>query len=98
MVRIHDRPSPRPVRVTLDAGIVLARRAADANHAMLCGMEIGTRVLWNGRVHHLRGWDPMGVPDRRADLEDAETGLLTVAPLAEVLPLGDDGDASDTEG
>lgn len=59
-------------------------------------MEIGTRVLWNGRVYYLRGWDPMGVPDRRADLEDAETGEHAVAPLEEVLPFADEVDTAES--
>jgi hypothetical protein len=84
--------------VTPEVGIALRRSSADANRAVLCGMEIGTCVLWNGRVYYLRGWDPMGVPDRRADLEDAETGAHAVAPLAEVLPFADEGDASEGGG
>ena len=34
----------------------------------------------------LRGLDPMGVPDRRADLEDVETGELIRVPIAELEP------------
>jgi hypothetical protein len=58
-------------------------------------MEIDGRVLWNGRVYYLRGWDPMGVPDQRADLEDAETGEHTVAPLEEVLSFSAESDRSE---
>ena len=32
----------------------------------------------------MRGLDPMGVPERRADLEDAETGELIRVPIAEL--------------
>jgi hypothetical protein len=37
-------------------------------------MRIGDRVLYHGRVLVLLGHDPMSVPDRRADVEDPETG------------------------
>lgn len=47
-------------------------------------MKIGDLVTWNGRAYYLRGLEPMSVPDRRAQLEDTETGELVTAPLAEV--------------
>jgi len=47
-------------------------------------MKIGDLVLYQGRLHYLRGLDPMSVPDRRAVLEDAETGEEVTAPMAEV--------------
>ena len=81
--------------MTPEVGIALCRSSADASRTVLCGMEIGTRVLWNGRVYYLRGWDPMGVPERRAELEDTQTRAHAVAPLEEVLPFADDGDASE---
>ena len=37
-------------------------------------MRIGDLVAYAGRQYVVRGLDPMGVPDRRADLEDVETG------------------------
>jgi hypothetical protein len=37
-------------------------------------MKIGDLVLYQGRSYHLRGLDPMGVPERRVILEDPETG------------------------
>jgi hypothetical protein len=49
-------------------------------------MEIGDLVTYKGRAYVLRGLDPMGVPDRRVELEDAETGEHVSAPLAEVSP------------
>ena len=49
-------------------------------------MEIGDLVTWNGRAYYLRGLEPMSVPERRVQLEDAETGELVTAPLAEVDP------------
>ncbi|MGZ4309369.1 MAG: hypothetical protein ACXVZ2_12780 [Gaiellaceae bacterium] len=47
-------------------------------------MNIGDLVLYQGRLHYLRGLDPMSVPDRRAVLEDAETGEEVTAPIAEL--------------
>jgi hypothetical protein len=49
-------------------------------------MEIGDLVIYQGRAYVLRGLDPMGVPDRRAELEDPETGEQVAVPLAEVSP------------
>jgi hypothetical protein len=37
-------------------------------------MAIGDHVLYNGRRYLLIGIDPMSVTDRRAQLEDLETG------------------------
>ena len=39
-------------------------------------MRIGDLLDYEGKRYILRGLDPMGVPDRRADLEDAETGAV----------------------
>ena len=47
-------------------------------------MAIGDLVLYNGRLYFLRGLDPMSVSDRRALLEDAETGESLRAPLEDV--------------
>jgi hypothetical protein len=47
-------------------------------------MRIGDPVTYQGRRYVLLGLDPMGVPERRADLEDVETGARIRAPLAEV--------------
>jgi hypothetical protein len=49
-------------------------------------MEIGDLVTYQGRAYVLRGLEPMSVPNRRAELEDPESGELIVAPLAEVSP------------
>ena len=49
-------------------------------------MEIGDLVIWKGRAYVLRGLEPMSVPDRRAELEDVETGEHIVVPLTEVSP------------
>ena len=49
-------------------------------------MEIGDLVIYQGCAYVLRGLDPMGVPDRRAELEDPESRELVSVPLAEVSP------------
>jgi hypothetical protein len=49
-------------------------------------MQIGELVIYQGRTYVLRGLEPMSVPDRRAELEDPETGALESAPFAEVSP------------
>ena len=49
-------------------------------------MNIGDLVFHQGRRYYLRGLDPMSVPDRRAMLEDAETGERHSAPVEEIEP------------
>jgi hypothetical protein len=49
-------------------------------------MRIGDEVIYDGRRYVLRGLDPMGIPDRRAHLEDAETGEQIRVPAAELEP------------
>ena len=49
-------------------------------------MKIGDLVLFHGRAFYLRGLDPMSVPDRRAILEDPETGREVRVPLDDVEP------------
>jgi hypothetical protein len=49
-------------------------------------VEIGDLVTYRGKAYVLRGLEPMSVPDRRAELEDPETGEAVVVPLAEVSP------------
>lgn len=49
-------------------------------------MQIGSLVSYRGRTYTLRGLDPMGVAERRADLEDTETGERLQVPVAEVQP------------
>ena len=44
-------------------------------------MEIGDNVNYNGKCYVLRGLEPMSVPDRRAELEDPESGELISRPL-----------------
>ena len=47
-------------------------------------MELGDIVMWRDRAYHLRGIEPMSVPDPGAMLEDRETGELVTAPLREL--------------
>jgi hypothetical protein len=47
-------------------------------------MEIGDLVTYQGRAYVLRGLEPMSMPNRRAELEDPESGEVVVVPLAEV--------------
>ena len=47
-------------------------------------MEIGDLVTYRGRACYLRGLEPMSVPDRRVDLEDAATGEVLLAPMEHV--------------
>jgi hypothetical protein len=54
-------------------------------------MEIGGNVTYNGKCYVLRGVEPMGVADRRADLEDPETGELISVPVAFVDEARSDG-------
>ena len=49
-------------------------------------MRIGDHVTYQGRRYVLRGLDPMGVPERRADLEDSETGEQIRVPFVELEP------------
>ncbi len=45
-------------------------------------MEIGDDVIYNGKCYVLRGLEPMSVPDRRAELEDPESGERISVPVA----------------
>jgi hypothetical protein len=49
-------------------------------------MRIGDIVIYRGRRYILRGLDPMGVPDGRADIEDARTGELLRVRVADLRP------------
>jgi hypothetical protein len=57
-----------------------------AAFSLTATMKIGDLVTYQGRAYVLRGLEPMSVPNRRAELEDPETGELVVVPLAEVSP------------
>ena len=45
-------------------------------------MRIGDLLDYEGKRYIVRGLDPMGVPERRVDLEDAETGETIRVPIA----------------
>jgi hypothetical protein len=49
-------------------------------------MRIGDIVIYRGRRFVLRGLDPMGVPNRCADVEDAATGELLRVRVADLRP------------
>jgi len=44
-------------------------------------MEIGDVIIHDGRRFILVGLEPMSVPDRRAQIEDAESGELLSVPV-----------------
>jgi hypothetical protein len=48
-------------------------------------MRIGDPITYQGKRYVLRGLDPMGIPDRLADIEDVETGEVIRAPVAELV-------------
>jgi hypothetical protein len=52
-------------------------------------VRIGDHVTYNGRRLVVLGLDPMGVPERRADLEDPQTGERLRVPLAELVEARD---------
>ena len=45
-------------------------------------MEIGEVLNYDGRAYVLLGLQPMSVPDRRAELEDTETGEVVSIPCS----------------
>ena len=62
---------------------VRARPAVGACGAMR-RMRIGDPVTYRGKRYVLRGLDPMGIPDRLADIEDVETGKSIRVPVSEL--------------
>ena len=50
-------------------------------------VRIGDEVIYHGRVLVLRGLEPMSVPQRRAEVEDPDTGERLVVPLDELEPV-----------
>ena len=59
-------------------------------------MKIGDLVHYLGRRYYVRGFEPMSLPDRRALLEDAETGERFDAPVDELEPADPDEQAGTT--
>jgi hypothetical protein len=62
---------------------------SDLGQRELADMRIGDLLAYRGRRYVGRGLDPMGVPERRADLEDAETGEAIRVPIAELVAAPD---------
>ena len=52
-------------------------------------MRIGDPVTYEGRRYVLCGLDPMGIPDRFAEIEDPETGERVRVPISELEPARD---------
>jgi hypothetical protein len=49
-------------------------------------MRVGSHVIWQERVYVLRGFEPMSVPDARAELADPGSDELIFVPAAELRP------------
>ena len=47
-------------------------------------MRIGDTVIYRGKRYVLRGLEPMGIPDRRADVEDLRTGRMLRVRVADL--------------
>jgi hypothetical protein len=47
-------------------------------------MQLGEKLMWEGRAYIVRGFTPMSVPERRVLLDDAKTGRRIWASLADV--------------
>jgi len=69
-----------------DIALTLPGRLLSRKGSPLRLMEIEDHVIYRGRRYVLRGLDPMSVDDRRALLEDAETGEQTWVPLSDLEP------------
>ena len=73
-----------------ESGIAHTSAADDTGRtrpaAGACGaMRIGDPVTYRGKRYVLRGLDPMGIPDRLADIEDVETGEVIRVPVSELV-------------
>ena len=49
-------------------------------------MRIGDVVIYQGQRYILCGLDPMGVPERLAEIQDVQTGKRFRVPVAELTP------------
>jgi hypothetical protein len=49
-------------------------------------MRVGSHVIWHDRVYVLRGFEPMSVPDARAELADPDSGEQIFVPAGELRP------------
>jgi hypothetical protein len=52
--------------------------------ALLADMRIGELLDYEGTQYIVCGLDPMGVPERRVDLEHVETGERIRVPIADL--------------
>jgi hypothetical protein len=43
-------------------------------------------VIWQERVYVLRGFDPMSIPDQRAEVDDAVSGARIRVPVDQLRP------------
>jgi hypothetical protein len=55
-------------------------------------MEIGDLVTYDGKSYVLRGLEPMSVPDRRAEIEDPDSGERRSVPVALLIASGQQGE------
>jgi len=56
-------------------------------------VKIGDLVRYRRRLYWLRGFTPMSVSDRQAELENVQTGEWITAPVDQVKPTkADDSD------
>jgi hypothetical protein len=86
VVTVAGSGTPRPG--ASDRVIRERRTDADPPYGVTpsAAMEIGDKVIYRGRVLVLLGHDPMSVPDRRAQVEDPETGARFDVPYDELAP------------
>jgi hypothetical protein len=54
--------------------------------ASVTNIQLGEYVMVRDRWFCVRGVSPMGAPDRRVQLEDADTGELVEASVDEIAP------------
>ena len=62
------------------------RKSACLGAARHADMKLGQLITYEGRQYIVRGLDPMGLPERRADLEDVETGERRRVPISDLDP------------
>jgi hypothetical protein len=48
-------------------------------------MRIGDPVTYRGKRYVLRGLDPMGIPDRLAEIEDIDTGEVIRVSVSDLV-------------
>ena len=49
-------------------------------------MRLGDDVIWQDRVYVLRGFEPMSVPDGRAEIADPSSDERIFVPTDELTP------------